>query len=867
MNQGFVTIPQINGEFFNALPYSVNWNFNDGTSPSTLTVNLIREDGVYNVGSIEASLGYSRIYNISIGNGFNFVGYLTDYSIEKTPEQKLLTLEYTDLGADLDRYYVGLNKKYGNKSNNSSPNLILVGKEYHPCDPNLDSSVPSSSTAGLAVDPCDPCPFMPQDKYKLACDPGMASFNIYEVFYTFNELIAQLPIAADSSGIIVDNQFRAQHVGKLKDVLSAWCSALGYAYYWDPLRNQLIFINRRLPISIPDPNYTQQANASIIDFKYGATVKSTYSRGFLGYFSKEGAVHDYTCAIDPYNSFVDTKPLTLLDIIDTSDGGTEFSGGGYTYADKVQITTALSYYSRALRDSWLWFEYWGITDDSSAQQAAGQTLPDFGNMVIKDVFSPNAKSNVYVRLTSPDVLSIAQLTSLAGKNFYFIVAKQDDDLAEKQFHNVEGVAKGFLGKYWYAYYNTPIPGGSNDKSNITAETADGGSAEWHLAGTNITSLPIFGFGYKPSGNSKLGQFAKQVAGDESANNNTIQNLQSQGGNNQTGPQDIALTSFILAQRDAKWSPSDDQISWYQSLFQWNQDMLPKMVGVDGRPDILFDPDIAPYAKTDTSIKLFLVVEYPGDYNFSQSNAQHPNEYTSPKKKTKVEQDSLGNPITLYYGNYGLRNSTTTQITVPGMTITLPVGAFGTSDSPSITAAAMGSWSNQSSSSPTYTVFVNASQSFKKVLPKIEVSAGWAAETTNVAQIDYHYKEAREDNLDLVNGGKLCTPANDNIYKYFEPLANNAVTSQSSPQRKMSFKLPGIFPAQYSVGEGLVGIQISLTSNGFFTSYSFEDRIIQPPSDEYIMESVIAKTIARGHKGDSHVVGNNSQMVGRSLGFA
>jgi len=851
------------------LPYSLNWNFNDGTSPSTLTVNLIREDGIYDIASIYASLGYINRYNISVGNGFNFVGYLTDFSIDETPEQKLLTLEYTDLGADLERYYVGLQKKYGDKSNNSSPNLILVGKEYHPCDPNLDSSVPYSSSGGLAIDPCDPCPFMPHDKYKLACDPSMGGFNIYEVFYTFNELIGKLPIAADTSGISVDNTFRAQHTGKLKDVLSAWCSALGYAYYWDPLKNSLIFINRRFPISIPDPVATQSANKNIIDFKYGATTKSTYSRGFLGYFSKEGAVHDYTCTLDPYNSFVDTKPLTLVDIMDTSAGGTEYSGGGYSYVDKIQITTALSYYSQALRDSWLWFEYWGITDDSSAQSAAGQTLSDFGNMVIKDVFSPNiGDSHRYARLVSPDVLTATQLSALAGKNFYFIVAKQDDDLAKKQFSNAEGVAKGFMGKYWYAYYNTPIPGGSNDKANITAETADGGSAEWHLAGTNITSLPIFGFGYKPSGNSKLGQFAQQVANDESNNNQAIQGLRSQGGNNQTGPQDIALTSFILAQRDAKWSPSDDQISWYQSLFQWNQDMLPKLVGVDGRPDILFDPDIAPYAKNDTSIKLFLVTEYPGDYKFLQSQTQHPNEYTVPKNKTKVEQDYLGNPNTINYGQYGLRNTTTTQITVPGMTITVPVGAFGTSDSSSIQAASYGGWSNQgSTTNATYTVFVNASQTFKKVLPKIEVNASWGAETTNVAQLDYHYKEAREDNLDLINGRQLCTPDKNNIYQYFQPLAQNAVVSQSSPQQKMSFKVPGIFPAQYSVSDGLVGIQISLTSNGFFTSYSFEDRIIQPPSDEYVMESIIAKTISRGNKASSHVVGEHSQMVGRSLGFA
>ena len=886
MNQGFVTIPQIKGDFFNALPYSVNWNFNDGTSPSTLTVNLIREDGVYDIASIQNTMGYGGYSQISIGDGFNFIGYLTDYSIEQTPEQKLLTLEYTDRGADLDRYYVGLHKKYGDKSNNSFGRLILVGKEYHPCDPSASSNTPYNGTNGLAIDPCDPCPFMPHDKYKLACDPGMSKFNIYEVFYTFDELMSKLVDKFTIFGAPSDGVFKTQHVGKLKDVLSAWCSALGYAYYWDPITNSINFIDRSTRINIPDATFIHNNNTNIIDFKYGQTMKSTFARGFLGYFSKEGAVHDYTCTLDPYSSFLDTNPLTLADLIDESTIGVEYGNpnGRYSFTDKCQISTALSYYSQSLRDSWLWFEYWGIINDKAAQTVMDSNLPlaDHGNMQIYAVYSPNINSAVYQRLIMT-VLSVQQWETLAPYNYYFIVAKQDDDLAKKQSSNCEAVAKNFMGKYWYAYYNTPIPGGSNDKTNITVETADGGSGEWHLSGTNITSLPIFGFGYKPTSGSRLSRFARIASGDENNNYNAVTSLQSQGGNNKTGPQDIAVTSFVLAQRDAKWYPSDDQISWYQSLFQWNNDILPKPVNNDGRPDILFEEELWPSAKDDTSIKLYVVVEYPGSYNFKISSTQHPNEYTVPKKKTTVEDstDGVSPPTVLNYGNYGLRNPTAKQITVPGMTITIPVGAFGNVAAGDIAAASMGNWSSQATpvGDPIYTIFLNASQTFKKVLPKIEVNCGWDIQSDNVAQIDYHYKEAREDNLDQVNGRKFCLPDYNLIQQsYFTPLAENARKAQASAQSKMSFKVPGVFPAlaisngdasvrSPQVADGLVGIQISLTSNGFFTSYSFEDRIVQPPSDEYIMESIIAKTIPRKTIGSSHVVGENSKMVGRSLGFA
>jgi hypothetical protein len=61
---------------------------------------------------------------------------------------------------------------------------------------------------------------------------------------------------------------------------------------------------------------------------------------------------------------------------------------------------------------------------------------------------------------------------------------------------------------------------------------------------------------------------------------------------------------------------------------------------------------------------------------------------------------------------------------------------------------------------------------------------------------------------------------------------------------MSFKMAGIFPVTYNVSQGLNSINIEVSDNGVFTSYSFEDLIVQPPSDsymeQYLKDSLLSK---------------------------
>ena len=65
------------------------------------------------------------------------------------------------------------------------------------------------------------------------------------------------------------------------------------------------------------------------------------------------------------------------------------------------------------------------------------------------------------------------------------------------------------------------------------------------------------------------------------------------------------------------------------------------------------------------------------------------------------------------------------------------------------------------------------------------------------------------------------------------MASKSAYTQSSPLKTASIKVPGIAPNAYGIEQALNSVQISITENGSFTTYNFEDKIIQPPSEEYI----------------------------------
>lgn len=907
-----IDVGRIKGNFYGGLPYAANWDFNDGSSPSTLSVSVVNSRGIYP--EIDNDLTYSKKVTVGLGE-FTFVGYLVSYSIDKTPEQKILNLEYVDSSADLDRYYVGLYKRHGRQTGEST-NLIIVGKEYNPCDSNRDSTVSWNETAPV-VDACDPCPSMPSDKYQSSCTDERVNFEIWEVAYTFNELLSKLPFNIISPPKNINTNYTAQHTGTVKDVLGAWCGELGLAYYWDPFNGGLAFVDRSKPLS-PPKGLDQKEN--VIDYKYGATKKNTFSRGFIGYLAKQGQIKSYECKKNEKDSFEDVEALTIADLLDPE-----------SHPQKNEIAlremrVVLSRYGKPMRDAYIWFYYYAMTTalqvnnykyDANTESGSAKVIDALGKMKILQVYHPSIqdeKSGDFPALcrqllhkTEFDALEEADkragLDPVTDPSWYFFVAEVDDEFADSQYQIDQDLAQNYLGKYWYKYYNTPIPGATNDHTQVETDTPDGSNANWYISRSDVSNLDLFTHGHEE--NSKVGKLAKTVI-DDSKKKWT----------NQSETKITAVDSFLLVDRPPKFIPINEQIEDYDSLFKWYQQYTPRPMGVDGRCDMLYS--IYPEAAKNENIKLFFARQWGGFKINIEQEIPHPLEPDSMTMKKRIEENSLGNQITINIGEYGLRNNKCSRVTVSSaqaetpyeegtiidgrpataeplpdkvdMVIYLPPGSIkskmaGTQADADEETGPGGDVVTQASTGRTpagdiespervnpgdigmeqdggafggqgsigkYRVFVRPSASFPKVIPKVQYTLAQSASTTDVAKLDYNYKELQEENVNSITQSQSCVPSADQLRAYVETIGQTSAYSMNSPQKTVSIKLPGIVPEIFGIHEALSSIQINISENSSYTTYNFEDKVIQPPSDEYIMNQLLLDR-ARGLKS----LGSNS----------
>jgi hypothetical protein len=361
-----IDVKQVQGNFYGGLPYRVSWSFGGESEPSKLTVDVVNEKGQYQ----KANLSFLNTETIQVGN-FTFEGFLVSYSLNTTPEQKTLTLEYVDKSVGLDRFWVGLHKQHGDK-NSPHPNTIILGKQYHPCDINMDSTVDYTEKNVRLIDPCDPCPYSPVDKYKEACDPRIDKVENFETYYTFSELINGIKknlqdfnIDFDASNLYM---YKAQHIGDLRSVLSSWCSDLGLSFFWDPINNKFVFKPRyafsKTPIRYEDILRMPDA----LEVNYSENILDTYSQGFIGSYERPGGLEKYPCREDTWKML---RPLTLNDFFRPlrKPIASKYRG---TLSPR-NISVALSYYSPALRDAFLWFNFYGITTAKEAEKYLGQS--------------------------------------------------------------------------------------------------------------------------------------------------------------------------------------------------------------------------------------------------------------------------------------------------------------------------------------------------------------------------------------------------------------------------------------------------------------------------------------------------------------
>jgi len=850
MSHQVISASQVRGNFYGGLPYNINWNFNGGESPSTLTISVVSENGSYGT----PRLGFNP-QSVQIGN-FNFRGYLTEYNLKSTPSQKILDLTYTDQSLDLDRWFVALNHKQG-RIGLTLPNTIFVGKQYHPCDQNLDSTVSYEESNKKQTDFCDPCPFMPEDKYDFACDPVLSKFEIFEVYYTFNELISKIPgifnVRVNASKY---KFFKAQHTGNLRSVLSSWCSDLGLSYFWDPVDNTLNIVDRKKPINIPSP----PSDTKIIDLTQGETIMNTFSRGFIGSFEKAGEIKNYNCSNESKENL---KCLNIQDIFDQTKQGSLSQAEAPLEADVRELTAVISYLGREARTAFLWFWYYQNIDAQATKRliisesvkgqndnSQSKVLKYLGNMKIKDVYSyqetDQEKYGKFMalkeQLSDIDKERFKNEDKKRGRDpdkdpsYYFVLAEVDEELSERQMETDINLARNFLGKFWYKKLRAKIPGATNKNSQITVETPEGeGSAQWYPVDEDLTTLPIFGFGHQP--NSTVGKIVKDISKEQTENERNIDNARAAARSFGKDSKNLRnINSFILMERNVKWhipggnsGNGEDALQWYDTLFQYYKDISPQVFGnAEGRPEFL--KKIAPEAENNSNYKLFIVRDLKGtknpEFEIEFQNVLHPDEPQKRKQRTNDIEDVFGNTVTVNKGSWGLVDNKCIRIKMPGITFFPPVQALGNNR-----FFQGGNGESIQDGESGFVVYAVSSADFQKFLPKQQLIYATPAANLNCAKIDYHIKQITEDNLSILNKGR-CLIDNKTFSSYAQPISEFSAYTNSQPSKKMSFKMAGLFPIRYVVSQGLSSVSMEVSDNGVFTSYSFDDLIIQPPSDEY-----------------------------------
>ena len=237
------------GQFAGGYIYSMNMTQGYAEEINKLTIEVVFESA--NVTPSLPTKSLTSSFTIRIGSLYLPVMHFISHSISKSVGQTTLSCTFADDSVKLDRYYVGLYLRHGTQS---SGNLIIVGYPK----PNAEQ----------------PCSV--DDIYYKASDLMQAISGIISLNRTFNY-----------SNLL-------NYTGTLRQVLSNIGSDFGFSFYWDMIKNQLIFVDLQNPISLSgiDGKITNSTTIPISDLKKEQTLEGTYAKGFSNFSAKNGGTKD-----------------------------------------------------------------------------------------------------------------------------------------------------------------------------------------------------------------------------------------------------------------------------------------------------------------------------------------------------------------------------------------------------------------------------------------------------------------------------------------------------------------------------------------------------------------------------------------------
>jgi hypothetical protein len=451
-------VPNINGPSFGGVIYGLNLNIGYSAEPSKLTIDIVNENGVYSTPSLN-----SNIF-VSFGN-FNFNGIVWSYNIKESANERVLQVTAIDNSVALDRYYVllwkrGLLGQYGTKK--------VKKKTFNFADESILVPVKDTSSSGFPI-----TKFQEKRLGSISVDSESYSLggkrignvillghekfansvcDIPDTYYTFNDLKSFIPV--NTSSVPSNSEWKATHEGTLREVLSSWCSDLGFDYYWDFSSNSLVFYDVSREIArVPD---IQASN--IISKEKSVSLEGTFKHYGIGYAAipkspvktlsaSRSIAITYSVNAYPISYFINKIGIPQSINDDSGKWGGRRSSDDFTHAG------FLGYVCRSLRDLYCFQnEHW---------EALGYKV-NSGLNVNKNQLINLLKNKLGYELISD--LEAFDKEGLPNYDFNFI--SRDETLADA-WHEKEQQLLQYHGKY----YRTSDSSGSffYCNSNFTAE--------------------------------------------------------------------------------------------------------------------------------------------------------------------------------------------------------------------------------------------------------------------------------------------------------------------------------------------------------------------------------------------------------------
>lgn len=311
-----------------------------------------------------------NLYDIDF-NGVQFTDFiLYNYNISIEANTKILTVTFRDYSLILDKIYVGLIKRQGDKYIHTAtsllefpvicPDCVLAGDSLR--QPSYaERSLAYGSYVGingkvfdnfqyiqivgniykqweeLFLYPEKYPRFMPNQKENFDLNGGYLIIGTEEateercgdlapVSYNFNQLLASLRLRGlQFEGAFphaikdADYFYKQNYIGTLREVLQQWCSDLGYDFYCQGKTFIGINLNRAIDIQsildIADPTTTcggefaANKNTALLSYRAGASLDNTYKQAVITANNRPRAIKVHSKSPKRYVGILPLHPI------------------------------------------------------------------------------------------------------------------------------------------------------------------------------------------------------------------------------------------------------------------------------------------------------------------------------------------------------------------------------------------------------------------------------------------------------------------------------------------------------------------------------------------------------------------------------